>query len=244
MPRGNARAANRKNENILVMAAPSFASLEDDTKDGICSEAREAEARRSPLGNTSATPELGYGDDEDEAARGRWFEEFWETYPKKMGIDEAEQAFFSVVTDRDCFDRVMDGLSAWCASDEWQEQGGRFVPRAAAFLRDRRFLMPPTTRDRGDGGGKQSTADRAHGGERKRAQSFDIDDFFEAALRRSYGEDAGPYRARREAVAKMVQNLTRAPSVFCFAKSTSLPEGGLGAEVARGGKLKQNRVRG
>jgi hypothetical protein len=128
--------------------------------------------------------------DEGKAARDRWFEEFWEGYPKKMGRDEAEQAFFSVVADRECFDRVMDGLAAWCASDEWQEQGGRFVPRAAVFLRDRRFLMPPTTRDRGDGGGKQSTADRAHGGERKRAQSFDIDDFFEAALRRSYGEDA------------------------------------------------------
>ena len=47
------------------------------------------------------------------------------------------------------------------------------------------------------------------------------------------GSKPPPYQLKCEAVAEMVQNLTRAPSVFCFAKSTSLPEGGLGADGAR-----------
>ena len=40
-----------------------------------------------------------------------------------------------------------------------------------------------------------------------------------------------------EVVAEMGQGFTQAPSVFCFAKSTSLPEGGLGAEGAGKKKL-------
>ena len=47
------------------------------------------------------------------------------------------------------------------------------------------------------------------------------------------GSKPPPYGLGYDAKAKMVQNLTRAPSVFCFAKSTSLPEGGLGEAKAK-----------
>ena len=37
----------------------------------------------------------------------------------------------------------MDGLEAWRRSDRWTEDGGRYIPSAAKWLRDRRWEITP-----------------------------------------------------------------------------------------------------
>ena len=103
---------------------------------------------------------------------GGGFEEFWEAYPKKFAVAKAREAWSRVVVDEDTRQKVMDGLAAWITSEQWTEAGGRYIPKAFVFLEDARYLDRPVGRK----------------DERKRAQSFDIDDFFAAALAKSYGE--------------------------------------------------------
>ena len=63
----------------------------------------------------------------------------------------------------------MELLGKWKRSDEWKRDGGRWIKRADRFILDifTAEESPPE-----------------HGG------SFDTDEFFEAALRRSYEEDS------------------------------------------------------
>ena len=104
---------------------------------------------------------------------GGGFEEFWEAYPKKFALEKARAAWEQVVQDEATAERVMQGLEVWKASEQWKESGGRYIPKAFVFLEDARYLVMPAP-----------TATP------KKPQSFDIDDFFEAALARSYGENS------------------------------------------------------
>lgn len=76
------------------------------------------------------------------------FSAFWQKYPKKVEVKEAEAVFFETVRTKEDYARVMEGLERWCRSEAWDTQGGRFVPRAAAFLRDGRYHMKPKKKGR------------------------------------------------------------------------------------------------
>ncbi len=94
----------------------------------------------------SSQPQQGDGAEEEKPSAAD-FEAFWQKYPKKLEVKEAEEVFFETLRTKEAYARVMEGLEAWCDSEEWEAQGGRYVPRAAAFLRDRRYLMKPKRRD-------------------------------------------------------------------------------------------------
>lgn len=70
------------------------------------------------------------------------FDRFWELYPKKLGKPEALAQWARVGEDKD---KIMYGLKLWCHFDGWLEQGGRFVPRAEKWLRERWWEHPPKT---------------------------------------------------------------------------------------------------
>lgn len=101
------------------------------------------------------------------------FEEFWEAYPKKFALEKARAAWEQVVQDEATAERVMQGLEVWKSSEQWKEAGGRYIPKAFVFLEDARYLVMPAP-----------TATP------KKPQSFDIDDFFAAALAKSYDENS------------------------------------------------------
>lgn len=125
--------------------------------------------KNNPSFNPSLFPALS-GAREGEAGG---FEDFWNAYPKKFAVAKAREAWARVVVDEDTRKQVMDGLAAWISSEQWTEAGGRYIPKAFVFLEDARYLDRPVGRkDEG----------------KRRAQSFDVDDFFTAALAKSYGE--------------------------------------------------------
>ena len=125
--------------------------------------------KNNPSFNPSLFPALSCAREEETDG----FSAFWERYPKKFAVAKAREAWARVVVDEDTRQKVMDGLAAWITSDQWTEAGGRYIPKAFVFLEDARYLQSPA--------GRKDEAKR-------RAQSFDIDDFFAAALAKSYGE--------------------------------------------------------
>ena len=72
---------------------------------------------------------------ESKRARER-FEIFWNEFPKKTDKQRAWVVFQSVDVEMDV---LLQGLRRQKMSEQWLEQGGRFVPRAADWLRDRRW---------------------------------------------------------------------------------------------------------
>ena len=108
---------------------------------------------------------------EEEAAetkvREKDFTEFWNKYPKHFDKRSARTAYFTEVKNKKDHAELLALVEKWRFCTEWQEEGGRWVKKAERFLtevfptRD----VPPSMDFTG---------------------SFDTDEFFHAALMRSY----------------------------------------------------------
>lgn len=129
------------------------------------------------------------------------FLRFWEVYPRKLGKSEARRVFQRLPPSEEFLGELCRAVGVWKASSQWAKENGQFIPYPATFLKRRLWEDLPET-------GGSAPADRARGariaGAKDRAgslgagdasapsvlteePSFDTEDFFTAALRRSYG---------------------------------------------------------
>lgn len=82
-------------------------------------------------------------------APGSAFTSFWESYPNKINREDAWNAWKSLNPDSGNVQSIMDGLESWKRSDRWTEDGGRYIPSAAKWLRDRRWeITPPAAKQK------------------------------------------------------------------------------------------------
>lgn len=79
------------------------------------------------------------------SAPGSSFTVFWESYPCKIGREKAWEAWKELSPSPTLAEGIMNALEAWKQSEQWLEDGGRFVPRAAKWLLERHFENPPAT---------------------------------------------------------------------------------------------------
>lgn len=80
------------------------------------------------------TPRASLADD-----GGENFKTFWSAYPKKAGKDAAKKAFAKRKFDEQAFEKVMAALNEQKASEQWQKDGGQFIPHPATWLNQGRF---------------------------------------------------------------------------------------------------------
>ena len=76
-------------------------------------------------------------------AEGRSFTGFWEDYPAKINREEAWETWKAISPDAQTVGRIKAGLEAWKRSPQWTEDGGRYIPSAAKWLKDRRWEVVP-----------------------------------------------------------------------------------------------------
>ena len=77
-------------------------------------------------------------------AEGRSFTGFWEDYPAKINREEAWETWKAINPDAQTVGRIKAGLEVWKRSPQWTEDGGRYIPSAAKWLKDRRWeVVPP-----------------------------------------------------------------------------------------------------
>lgn len=100
------------------------------------------------------------------------FEEFWREYPKKTGKAEARKAFFEIDPDDALLEKMTDAIKAQKSQRQWKSEGGRYIPAPALWLSREQWEDEPCDVS-----------------ESEKKGSFDTDDFFEAALRNSYGDE-------------------------------------------------------
>lgn len=93
------------------------------------------------------------------------FEEFWKSYPKKVGKGAAEKSWMRIKPTKELFEKIMTALAKAKNTDQWQRENGRFIPNPATWLNQKRW------EDEYDDDQIQS--------------SFDVDEFYQAALKRS-----------------------------------------------------------
>ena len=76
---------------------------------------------------------------------GRLFTDFWKLYPAGKGGDreEAWKVWKEIAPSPLVAGNILQGLQAWIDSEQWEEDGGRYIPVAAKFLRESRWMSPP-----------------------------------------------------------------------------------------------------
>lgn len=83
------------------------------------------------------------------------FEAFWEGYPRKAGKETARRAYRRLAPGTELQGRMLDALSAQRQGEQWQREGGRFIPHPATWLSQRRWEDEPVLAGEGRAGMKR-----------------------------------------------------------------------------------------
>lgn len=67
------------------------------------------------------------------------FEKFWTAYPRHEGKKKAEDAFNKLNPDDELLEIILSALAKWKTSEQWQEDGGRYIPHPTTWLNGRRW---------------------------------------------------------------------------------------------------------
>jgi len=78
---------------------------------------------------TQASPSLG-------------FHVFWGNYPRKVGKPTALRAWNKIIRSVASM-VIIQGLERWKQTEQWQKEGGKFIPYPATFLNQRRWEDEP-----------------------------------------------------------------------------------------------------
>ncbi len=111
--------------------------------------------------------------DMDDISEG--FEEFISKYPKKKDRDEAWREYKKLSPDEELRARIMEKLREEIKREDWQKEGGRYVPRASVWLQRREWEKD----------GKDERYYCSAFGVPPSGGSFDTDDFFGASMKRA-----------------------------------------------------------
>lgn len=122
---------------------------------------------------------------ENEIADG--FAAFWELYPRKQRQDQARKRWNQLAPGDKLIEEICQSVLRWSSSRQWTQEGNRFVPLAEKFIAQKIWMDEPDTPGTP---GKSGTPDKSGTLDRP-PTSFDTQEFFDAALRKSLGEEAG-----------------------------------------------------
>ena len=67
------------------------------------------------------------------------FEAFWQRYPRKVAKRDAQKAWSGLKPSEQLQGLIVQALDQASQSEQWQRDGGKFVPYAATWLRGRRW---------------------------------------------------------------------------------------------------------
>ena len=68
------------------------------------------------------------------------FEQFWKTYPKKVGKDAAQKAFEKRNPDADTLKNIIQAVELQKTQEQWQRDGGQYIPNPTTWLNQGRWM--------------------------------------------------------------------------------------------------------
>jgi hypothetical protein len=72
-------------------------------------------------------------------ANGDGFEQFWDSYPRKVGKEAARKAWRRAKPSSALVGRILESVREHRACDQWQRDGGQYIPHPATFLNQGRW---------------------------------------------------------------------------------------------------------
>lgn len=103
-------------------------------------ESNPIQSESNPNPNPNPTREPREEKDTDHELR---FDRFWDAYPRKESKPAARKAFDKVRPDGELLSKMIDSIERWKRSQQWQENGGQFIPYPASWLNQRKWEDEP-----------------------------------------------------------------------------------------------------
>lgn len=98
--------------------------------------------QKKPEKSLHKTVDIDSNKDSKEALSARasvGFSEFWEKYPKKADHQDAMNAWKELSPTEETQRQIFDALDRAKSSAQWLEENGRYIPRAAKWLREHQW---------------------------------------------------------------------------------------------------------
>lgn len=86
-----------------------------------------------PIGS-SRTKKRMFTNDQETA-----FQKFYSVYPRKQGKERAVSAFIKIAPDETLVDIMISAIKKQAQSQQWQSDGGKYIPMPATWLNGRRW---------------------------------------------------------------------------------------------------------
>ena len=67
------------------------------------------------------------------------FDQFWQAYPKRVAKKPARRAWDKLHVDNDLLAKILAALAWQKRTDDWQRDGGRYIPNPATWLNGGRW---------------------------------------------------------------------------------------------------------
>lgn len=67
------------------------------------------------------------------------FEIFWRAYPRRVAKAVARKAWFQTAKIRPPLEELLAAINNQCQSEQWQKDGGQYIPHPATWLRGERW---------------------------------------------------------------------------------------------------------
>lgn len=131
--KASASAKARWNKNNNLQDANALQTHSDGNADGMLTN-KPLTINHKPTTNKKPSTEIVVGSDEF------YFDVFWQTYPKKTGKDAAIKSWNKLKPN---LDDVLNALKWQKQSEQWQKNGGQFIPNPATYLNQGRWKDEP-----------------------------------------------------------------------------------------------------
>lgn len=120
------------------------------------------------------------------------FDRFWAAYPRKVGKDAARKAFERRKPDDVLVSAMVRAIEAAAASEQWQREGGRFVPHPSTWLNEGRWQDEQAA----DGGAVAQPWHDTRAGIEAKGEEMGLGRWDEDAFNRGQGMQWPTYKAR------------------------------------------------
>lgn len=67
------------------------------------------------------------------------FNQFWQSYPKKIGKGAAEKSWNKIKPDKDLFEKMLFAIYQAKHSRQWQKDNGQYIPNPSTWLNQKRW---------------------------------------------------------------------------------------------------------
>lgn len=136
---GRPRKANAfPNEEEKAKKANAFSDDDEKAKKANAFPDDDEKAKKANASNKNKNQNIEEEKEEDTETE-YLFSRFWEAYPRHEAKEAAREAFTKLGVDEGLLETMITAIGKWKKTNQWKDEGGRYIPNPANWLRQRRW---------------------------------------------------------------------------------------------------------